>query len=65
MKRELTRARNAGYRVVYLDETMFTRKAIAKIEWAAKHENAEVDEALLNEPTKALLMGISEENGVE
>ena len=36
-----------------------------KFEWAAKHENMAIDEKLLNEPTKALLMGISAENGVE
>ena len=44
---------------------MFTRKAMMKYEWAAKHENMEIDEKLLNERTKALLMGISAENGVE
>ena len=36
-----------------------------RFEWAAKHENMTIDEKLLNEPTKALLMGISAENGVE
>ena len=35
-----------------------------KFEWAAKHENMAIDEKLLNEPTKALLMGISD-NGIE
>lgn len=38
---------------------------MSKFEWAAKHENMEIDEKLLNEPTKALLLGISAENGVE
>ena len=44
---------------------MFTRKAIKKLEWARRHENAEVDEKLLNDRTYALLMGISQEAGVE
>ena len=29
MKRQLTMARNDGFRIVYLDETMFTRKTVA------------------------------------
>ena len=52
-------------KIIYIDETVFTRKAMMKFEWAAKHENMAIDEKLLNEPTKALLMGISAENGVE
>ena len=28
MKRQLTMARNMGYRIVYIDETMFTRKTV-------------------------------------
>ena len=44
---------------------MFTRKAMAKLEWAPQYENAELDKKLLNEKTKALLLGISAENGVE
>ena len=58
-------AERENYKVIFIDETMFTRKAVAKTEWARPHENAEVDEALLNEPAKALLMGISAEEGVE
>ena len=57
--------REQGYKIIYIDETMFTRKAMSKLEWAAKHENMEIDEKLLNEPTKALLLGISAESGVE
>ena len=64
LRQELTALRDQGYKIVYIDETMFTRKAMAKLEWAAKHQNAEIDEAQLNEPTKALLTGISE-SGVE
>ena len=65
LRLELAEAKSQGFKINYIDETMFTRKAVARSEWAAKYENAEVDEALLNEPTKALLLGISAENGVE
>ena len=44
---------------------MFTRKAIKSLEWSRKLENPEVDEKLLNDKTKALLLGISYEEGVE
>ena len=34
MKRLLTNARRDGYRVIYIDETMTTRKSVADTEWA-------------------------------
>ena len=58
-------ARNDGYRIIYLDETMFTRKTVADLEWALPGENVRIDEAMLNEPTLALLSAISEERGQE
>ena len=33
MKRQLTKARNDGYRLVYIDETCFTRKTVLDAEW--------------------------------
>ena len=65
MKRLLTRAKNDGYRLVYADETMVTRKSVKDTEWARKHENMTVDQAKLNEPTLALLASISKEKGLE
>ena len=43
MKRQLTRAKRDGYRIIYLDETMFTRKTVADTEWALPGENMTVD----------------------
>ena len=65
MKRQLTRARNDGYRIIYIDETCFTRKTCSDTEWARPKENMTVDVAMLEEPTLAMLAGISKENGVE
>ena len=65
MKRKLTRARNEGCRLVYIDETMFTRKTCPDTEWAPKKSNMQVDTAKLDEPTLALLCGISKEKGIE
>ena len=65
MKRQLTMAKNDGFRVVYLDETMFTRKTVADLEWTLPKENVLVHDAKLNEPTLALLSAISKEKGQE
>ena len=32
-------ARNEGYRFVYLDETMFTRKTVVDVEWTLPKQN--------------------------
>ena len=65
VKRELAKAKKDGYRVVYIDETCFTRKTLVDTEWSMPGENVRVDEARLSEPTLALLAGISWENGLE
>ena len=65
MKRKLTMARNEGFRIIYIDETMFTRKTVPDTEWSHKKSNMRVDCDKLNEPTRALLCGISKEKGVE
>ena len=33
MKRELAKAKKDGYRIIYIDETCFTRKTVADTEW--------------------------------
>ena len=65
MKMLLTKARNQGFRIVYIDETMMTRKTVPLTEWARKKENMSIDVTKLDEPTLALLSGISKEKGQE
>ena len=65
MKRQLTIGKNEGYRVIYIDETMFTRKTLCNEEWTRQKENVQVDLAKLDEPTLAMVCGISMEKGVE
>ena len=43
MKRKLTKAKNDGFRLIYADECMVTRKSVPLAEWAHKHENMTVD----------------------
>ena len=65
MKRELAKAKRDGYRIIYLDETVFTRKTLAASEWALPKENVTVDVAKIDEPCLALLAAISKEKGRE
>ena len=58
-------AKNDGYRMVYIDETMFTRKTVPEVEWSLPKENHRLDVAKLHEPTLALLCGISSDKGIE
>ena len=57
--RELGRVRKQGYRVIYIDETMFTRKTLSDLEWSNSKDNMRVALKRLDEPTLALLAGIS------
>ena len=65
MKRQLTMARNMRCRIVYVDETSVTRKTVPQLLWARKNENLRLDQEKLQEPSLALLAGISKEKGVE
>ena len=65
MKRMLTRAKNDGYRIVYLDEICFTRSTIPKTEFSLSRHNMPADLAHLQEPTLAVLSAISKEKGQE
>ena len=65
MKRLLTRARNDDYRIIYLDECIFTRTSVPKVEYSLPKQNVAADLAMLSEPTLALLAAISKEKGLE
>ena len=65
MKRQLAKAKRDNFRIIYIDETMFTRKTVADTEWALPGQNVSVDTKMLDEPTLALLSGISKEHGQE
>lgn len=56
---------NKGSKVVYIDECMFTRASVPKSEWCLRNRNLTISDKKLNEPTLALLAGISFEEGLE
>ncbi len=39
LKRQLTIAKRDGYRIVFIDETMFSRKTLVETEWTLPKEN--------------------------
>lgn len=61
--RQIDKARKDGYRIIYIDETMFTRAAVPKAEYCLPSDNMSIDKSQTNEPTMALLSGISKEKG--
>lgn len=63
MMRLLTKAKRDGYRIIYIDETMFTRTSLPKLEYRLPYDNLTFDKSHVNEPTLALLSGISKEKG--
>ena len=63
--RQLKKAKKDGYRIIYIDETMFTRANIPKSEWSLPKQNFSAPFSRLDEPTLAVLAGISQENGME
>ena len=63
--RQLEKARRDGYRIIYLDEAMFTKSALPKTEYCLPKQNLNIDKSQTNEPAMALLSGISKERGQE
>ena len=61
MKQLMTKAAKADYRVVYIDETCFTRKTMVDMEYNLPKQNTTIDTARLAEPCLALLNAISKE----
>ena len=65
MIRELKKAKRDGYRIIYIDETVFTRSTVPRSEYCLPKKNMTVDKAGIKEPTYAVLSGISREKGQE
>ena len=65
MKRQLAKAKRDGYRVVFLDETFFTRNKVPELEWALPKENVTIDPAKNVEPCLCMLAAISKDKGLE
>ena len=65
MIRALRRAKRDGFKVIYIDETVFTRSTVPRTEYCLQNRNVTVNKDWINEPTVAVLSGISRERGQE
>ena len=65
MKQSLTELKNEHYRIIYLDEAVFTTKTIRKTEYTPNRKPLRVEQRLVNQPCYALIFSISAENGIE
>ena len=65
MIRALKRAKKDGFKIIYIDETVFTRSTVPRTEYCLQNRNVTVDKNWINEPTMAVLSGISREKGQE
>ena len=54
-----------GYKIIYIDETHFTRNTLPETEWTRPKENITHDLVKKKEPTLSLLHGVSKEKGNE
>ena len=55
----------SGRRLVYLDEFMLTKRTIPKLAWTLPRMNIEIDMKQISDPTRAVVVAASRENGVE
>ena len=58
-------ARRDSYRIIYIDETHFTRNTLPETEWSRPKQNVTLDLVQKKEPTLSLLHGVSKEKGNE
>ena len=65
MIRALKRAKKDGFKIIYIDETVFTWSTVPRTEYCLQNRNVTVDKDWINEPTVAVLSGISRERGQE
>ena len=62
---DLKQAREDGYRVIYLDETLVTKSTIRRFEYCNPGENPEITQTDLGEPVVGIILAVSYEKGLE
>lgn len=65
MKDRIAGLKKDGYRIIYLDESIFTTKTIHTYTYSHKRMTLGIPIASVNQKVEALIFAISEENGVE
>ena len=65
VKADLRYHMRKGFRVIYTDETMFTKSTIPDREWSHKHKNVYLDIKSLSNQTTAIVAAVSQERGID
>ena len=65
IKDKIKNLKARGYRIIYLDETLFTTKTLKSYDYTLKSKPHRIPLASINQPCQALIFAISEENGIE
>ena len=65
LKKKVSDLKSEPYRIIYLDETVFTSKTIRKSEYTSNRDHLRITQTLVNQPVYALIFAISEEKGIE
>jgi hypothetical protein len=63
--REIRFALSDGFRLVYLDEMMVTKRSLPKSEWSKKNQNFQLDLSKIDTSAVATLCAVSREFGVD
>ena len=65
LKRRVRLAREAGRRLIFSDEAVFTTATLASKGYAHKGENVPIEEKLTSSPALAVVAGVSDVGGLE
>jgi len=65
IKQRIKELKEQHYRIIYLDESIFTTKTITKKDYSPQHVYHQIPQVRLNQPVYALIFAISEEGGLE
>ena len=65
LKKRVQQAREAGRRLIFTDEAVFTTATLASKGYAHKGENVTIEEKLTSSPALAVVAGVSEVGGLE
>ena len=65
MKQRINKLKGDGYKIIYLDECIFTTKTIQTSDYTNKNYKHRIPLAKVNQTAYALILAISEEEGLE
>ena len=65
MSNDVSMATERGFRVVMLDECLVTKNTLPTHAWSNKLVNAKIDKSWIKEPSKAILLAVSQEMGLD